>query len=282
MCCGFGNGKERGFSMFKKIGLAALVAVIGLGLVSRTEVGRWAWSHVRLASSEAASGIKSMASIEYEIKRLDKEIDELKSDISGSYKPLAREMVEVEQLKKDIVASEKDLTAREGVVKTAKRDVDTLKLKYGAGAEAKVERASQEFTAAWKSFEVAERNLQTKKDVLQRKEELVEQAKEKIKAMVDRQSMLKTKLAGLRTNLEAVRVAQMKSPVKVEDGRLAGIEKDMEAVENRIKEMNTELNLKEKFATGTVSVEDKVERAKAEEEFEARFGGQKADVAKDK
>jgi hypothetical protein len=74
----------------------------------------------------------------------------------------------------------------------------------------------------------------------------------------------------------------MKSPVKVEDGRLAGIEKDMEAVANRIKEMSTELSLKEKFANGTVSVEDKVERVKAEEEFDARFGTPKADVARDK
>jgi hypothetical protein len=268
--------------MFKKVGIAALIAVIGLGLVSRTEVGRWAWSHVRLASSEAAGSIKNLASLEYEIKRIDREIDELKSDISGSYKPLAREMVEVEQLKKAIAADEKDVAAREVVVKTANRDWTNAKSKVGIGADAKVERLHAEFAAAWKSFEVAERNLQTKKDVLQRKEELVEQAKDKIKAMVDRQGMLKTKLAGLRTNLEAVRVAQMKSPVKVEDGRLAGIEKDMEAVENRIKEMSTELSLKEKFANGTVSVEDKVERAKAEEEFEARFGGAKENVAREK
>jgi chromosome segregation ATPase len=268
--------------MFKKVGIAALIAVIGLGLVSRTEVGRWAWSHIRLASGDVRDGIKSMVSIETEIKRLDKEIDELKNEVAASYKPLAREMVEVEQLKKDIVVAEKDVAARESVVKTARRDLDTVKTQVGVGADAKVEKLSADFTMAWKSFEVAERNLKTKKDVLQRKEELVEQAKDKIKAMVDRQGMLKTKLAGLRTNLEAVRVAQMKSPVKVEDGRLAGIEKDMEAVEARIKEMSTELSLKEKFATGQVTVEDKVERAKAEEEFDARFGKSEDVVRKEK
>jgi chromosome segregation ATPase len=268
--------------MLKKIGITALVAVIGLGLLSRTDVGRWAWSHIRLASSEARTTLQSMVSIEREIKRIDREIDELKSDISGSYKPLAREMVEVEQLKKDIVAAEKDVSARKTVAFAAKQELDAVKNKVGIGADAKVDRASQDFTVAWRSFEAAERNLKTKKDVLQRKEELVEQAKDKIKAMVDRQSMLKTKLTAMRTELEAVRVAQMKSPVKVEDGRLAGIEKDMEAVENRIKEMSTELTLKEKFANGTVSVEDKVERAKAEEEFEARFGAEGDVVRKEK
>jgi peptidoglycan hydrolase CwlO-like protein len=117
--------------MFKKVGIAALIAVIGLGLVSRTEVGRWAWSHVRLASNDLREGVKSLVSIETEIKRLDKEIDDLKSDISGSYKPLAREMVEVEQLKKDIAASEKDVAAREAVVKTANRDWNNAKSRVG-------------------------------------------------------------------------------------------------------------------------------------------------------
>src|SRR5436853_6965676 len=111
MGCCFGNGKERGFSMFKKVGLTALIAVIGLGLVSRTEVGRWAWSHIRLASSEAGQSLRSMVSLETEIKRLDREIDELKSDVSASYNPLAREMVEVEQLKKEIARDEKDVSA---------------------------------------------------------------------------------------------------------------------------------------------------------------------------
>jgi chromosome segregation ATPase len=267
--------------MFKKIGLTALIAVIGLGLLSRTDVGRWAWSHVRLASSEARSTIQSMVSLETEIKRIDKEIDELKSDISGSYKPLAREMVEVEQLKKQIAQDEKDVSARQGVVKASKVELDKVRSLVGIGSDAKVDTAQQTFTAAWKSFEAAERNLSTKKDVLQRKEELVEQAKAKIKAMVDRQSMLKIKLSGMQTDLEKVRVAQMKSPVKLEDGRLAGIEKDMEAVEKRIKEMSTELSLKEKFADGTLSIEDKVERTKAEEEFDARFG-KPEDVVKQK
>jgi len=267
--------------MLKKLGLTALVAVIGLGLLSRTDVGRWAWSHVRLAGSEARDTLRNMVSLETEIKRLDKEIDELKSDISGSYKPLAREMVEVEQLKKEIANAEKDVSARKTVAFESKQALDNVKTKFGVGADAKVARLSGDFTTAWESFKVAERSLNTKKEVLQTKEQLVEQTKEKIKAMVDRQGMLKTKLSELRTNLEAVRVAQMKSPIKVEDGRLAGIEKDMEAVSKRIQEMNTELSLKEKFANGTVSVEDKVERAKAEEEFEARFGGakDKADVA---
>jgi len=268
--------------MFKKIGLTALIAVIGLGLVGRTEVGRWAWSHIRLASSDVRDGIKSMVSLETEIKRLDKEIDELKSDISASYNPLAREMVEVEQLKKDVAKDEQDVSARQKVARDAKRDLDTVKTQVAAGADAKVERLTTEFTAAWNSFTSAERNLKTKKEVLQRKEELVDEAKAKIKAMVDRQGLLKTKIAGLRADLERVRVAQLKSPVRVEDGRMAGIEKDMEAVEKRIKEMNTELSLKEKFANGTVSVEDKVERAKAEEEFEARFGKAEDVVRKDK
>jgi hypothetical protein len=45
--------------------------------------------------------------------------------------------------------------------------------------------------------------------------------------------------------------------------------------------MSTELSLKEKFADGTLSIEDKVERTKAEEEFDARFG-KPEDVVKQK
>jgi len=256
--------------MLKKIGLTALVAVIGLGLLSRTEVGRWTFSHLRLAGSDAAAAVRSMVSLETEIKRIDHEIDELKSDISASYPPLAREMVEVEQLKKDVAGGEKDVSARESVVKSLKVKLD----------DSATDKATQEFTAAWKSFQIAERNLQTRKEVLQRKEELVEQSKAKIKAMVDKQGLLKVKLAGLRTDLEKVRVAQVESNVKIDDSRLAGIEKDMQAVEKRIAEMNTEMSLKEKFATGAESVEAKVEQAKAAEEYEARFGP-KAKVVKE-
>jgi hypothetical protein len=257
--------------MMKKIGLTALVAVIGLGLLSRTDVGRWAFSHLRLAGSDAAAAVRSMVSLETEIKRIDHEIDELKSDISASYPPLAREMVEVETLKKDVTASEKDVAARESVVKSLK-----VKLEDSSS-----DKATAEFTAAWKSFQIAERNLSTKKEVLQRKEELVEQSKEKIKAMVNKQGLLKVKLAGMRADLEKVRVAQVESNVKVDDSRLAGIEKDMQAVEKRISEMNTELSLKEKFNNGAESVEAKVEQAKALEEFDSRFGP-KAKVVKEK
>src|SRR4051794_28388953 len=99
MCGCFGHSKERGLNMFKKLGLTALVAVIGLGVLSRTEVGHWAFSHLRLASNEAGLSIKNLVSVETEIKRIDSEINELRSDISASYKPLAREMVEVDLLK---------------------------------------------------------------------------------------------------------------------------------------------------------------------------------------
>jgi chromosome segregation ATPase len=269
--------------MFKKVGLTALVAVIALGLLSRTDVGRWAWSHIRLAGNEAREGLRSMVSLETEIKRLDKEIDELKNEVAASYKPLAREMVEVELLKKEIARDEKDVSAREKTVRTAKADLDTARSRVGIGSDASVQRLERDFTASWKSFEVAERTLKTKKEVLQRKEELVAQAQAKIKAMNDRREMLKTQLADLRTNLEAVRVAQMKSSVKIEEGRFADVERDLANVEKRVKELSTELSLKEKFTGGNSdSVEDKVDRAKAEEEFEARFGAQEDVVRKDK
>lgn len=265
--------------MMKKIGIAALVAVLGLGVVSRTEVGRWTWSHVRLGWSEAGEGLKSLVGIEQEMKRLDKEIDELKGDISGSYKPLAREKVDVEHLKRDIAASEKDLSVKEKVLKGAKSELDGARSQVVVGNEKKIEKVQKEFTSAWQLFDTAERNLATKKEVLQRKEELVEQAQGKIKAMIERQGMLKVKLVGLRTEFEKVQAAQAKSSVKIDEGRLGAIDRDMEAVAKRIKEMSTELALKEKFEEGGVSVETKVEQTKAEDEFEARFGNKK--VVKD-
>jgi len=268
--------------MLKKLGLTALVAVIGLGLISYTKAGRKAGSLVEYAWTKVVGKADQAVPLEWEIDRLGNEIEKLKGDISGSYKQLAKEIVEVDRISKDIKGTEKALTSRLDELKVMKKDLDSgaTVLVYG-GREFKADRVREKFSADWQSYKNAEGTLASKKKLLEKRQEFVENAEAKIKNMTSMQDQLRTKLAQLKADLEAVKLAQAQSPVQVDDSRLADIKTDMGNLESRLAELKKETELQGQFANDPIPVGAKVEQAKAEEEFDSRFGP-KEKVAKEK
>jgi seryl-tRNA synthetase len=115
------------------------------------------------------------------------------------------------------------------------------------------ETADTLFAKKWETYQVAEATMASKEKLLKERQKMVLLAKEKLEKMIAERDRMKTEVAKLETELEALRLAQTKSPVQVDDIRL-----------DEVKIPNSDEPTK---------VEVKVKGgAQARKEFRARFG----------
>jgi multidrug efflux pump subunit AcrA (membrane-fusion protein) len=246
----------RATKMFKKLGLTALVLVVGIVLLGHTKVGRYLWSWVPVAADNVSSAFKAQITPEMELKRIKGEIGRLDGDIKRNFSKVAQAEVET-----DAFADE---------VKTAKANLDG-RVKYLAKLDKEANDAL--FSREWDTYKIAEATLASKEKLLKQKQELVRLAKAKLDAMIAERDQLTTRVADLETKLEELRLAQTQCPVQVDDSRLGEIKTSLNEVDKQVKVMKKEVEFQSNFAPQEpTKVEVQVKGAQAREEFRARFG----------
>jgi len=263
--------------MCKKLCVTTLAVVIGLGLLSQTKVGRHLFSLGGLTWTKVANTVGDSVPLDVEIDRINHEINNLNSDISRSLNVLAQQKVDVEMLKTKVTDLEKQSAKDLDKTKTLKAMLDKAgdsKTVSFKGEDFKVEKVREQFASSWDIYKSRESTLENHKQILTQKQQLMEATQAKIEKMGSMQEQLRGKLLSLKAELEKVRLAETVSPVQVDDSRLADIKSDIANLEKRIKEKSVRLELEQKFGPQKeVPISEKIDQSKAEEEFEARFGG---------
>lgn len=239
--------------MFKKLGLTALVLIIGLALLG-PGVRRYLWSWVPVAAENLTSAFKAQITPEMEIKRIKGEIARLDDDLKRNFSKVAEADVKLAKFKADVEQTKTALDNRVKELKVLEKD-------------SSVDDA--EFAKAWDTYKIAADNLAVKEKLLQQKTALVRAAKAKYDAMKTEKARLETEVAKLETNLERVRVAQTECPIAIDDSRLSEIKRDLDALDTQIQ---VQQRVVENNQPTENKVEVKVRGVQAREEFRARFG----------
>jgi chromosome segregation ATPase len=240
--------------MFKKIGITALVLVVGIALLGHTKAGRYLWSWVPVAADNVASAFKAQITPEMEIKRIKGEIAKLDDDLKRNFSKVAEADVKLAKFKAEVENTKASLEARVVQLKALEKDSTV---------------GDAEFARQWDTYKIAEQDLATKEKLLQAKSALVREAKAKYDAMKTEKARLETEVTKLETDLEQLRVKQTACPIALDDSRLADIKRDLDA-------LDTQIQVQQRVVDNTQPTENKVEvklrGAQAREEFRAKFG----------
>jgi len=243
----------RATKMFKKIGITALVLVVGIALLGHTKAGRYLWSWVPVAADNVASAFKAQITPEMELKRIKGEIARLQGDVDRSFSKLAEADIKLGKFKAEVENTKTRLDERVAQLKVLEKDPTV---------------GDAEFAKLWDTYKIAADDLTAKEKLLKEKAALVRAARAKYDAMKTEKARLETEVVKLETNLERVRVAQTECPIALDDGRLANIKKDLDA-------LDTQIQVQQRVVDNNQGTENKVEvklrGAQAREEFRAKF-----------
>jgi septal ring factor EnvC (AmiA/AmiB activator) len=241
--------------MFKKLGLTALVLVVGVALLGHTKVGRYVWSWVPVAAENLTSAFKPMITPEMEIKRIKGEIARLDDDLKRAFSKVAENDVKLAKFKAEVEHTKTALDARVKELKVLEKDPTV-----GDG----------EFAKLWDTYKLAAEDLANKEKLVTEKAAQVRAAKARYDAMKTEKARLETEIVKAETNLERVRVAQTECPIAVDDTRLSEIKAALDA-------LDTQIQVQQRVVENNQGTENKVEvklrGAQARDEFRARFGG---------
>jgi len=240
--------------MFKKIGITALVLVVGIALLGHTKAGRYLWSWVPVAADNVASAFKAQITPEMELKRIKGEIARLQGDIDRNFSKLAEADIKLAKFKAEVENTKASLETRVTQLKVLEKDSTV-----GDG----------EFAKLWDTYKIAADDLSAKEKLLQEKSALVRAAKAKYDAMKTEKARLETEVTKLETNLERVRVAQTECPIAIDDTRMSEIKAALDALDTQIQ---VQQRVVENNQPTENKVEVKVRGAQAREEFRAKFG----------
>jgi chromosome segregation ATPase len=257
--------------MMKKIGIASVVVLAGLILVTTTSLG----SYAKLAIKKAKEGVKSQVPPEVEIERIRDEISQLGPDMNKHLNALAQEMVQIERLREDVKQTRANLDVQKKYILQMREDLknksETEFIDYG-GNRYTAAKVKTKLSRDWESYKQGEASLKAKEDLLEAKEQSLASAREQITAMKVRKEQLEVQVAQLEAELKNLRLTEARGCVKFDDSRLAHIESSMSEIRDRVNVAKRTAELSAEYQSDFIPVEKKVQTADVLKEIDSHFG----------
>jgi hypothetical protein len=260
--------------MCKKIGVAAVVGVALLALLSFTFGARRVKSYMSTAWTKVVDGAEKEVPLEFEIERLKHETSQLAPDMRKHLSVIAEEMVAVENLKKDISQERLAQADRKRTILAMKDDLKsgTERIVYD-GRSYSNRRVADKLTQDLSAFDRCEKEIVNKEKLLDAREKSLDAAREQLAVMKSKKQELEIKLAELEAKVKTLRLAQSQSKVQLDDSRLAHINASIQEIENRLKVDENRLSLENEYMTDPIPVEKKEKSSEQLiKEVEHRFG----------
>ncbi len=257
--------------MFKKIFLAAVLAVTGIFVVNKAGLSSYtatAWHNVR-------SCFKKQVPLEFEIDRLRYEVSQLVPDMRKHLNHIAEEMVAVQNLRDEITDTRVALKRQKDNIVTMSHDLDSgaVKVLYG-DREYSASRIKEKLDRDFASYRRCEAELKSKEQLLEAKERSLDAAREQLSAIRSQKQELEVELARMEAELKAVRLAQTHTKFQFDDSALARCKATLADINNRLKVEKTQVELDGQFANDNTIPVEKKEKSTSEltKEIRAYFG----------
>jgi len=256
--------------MCKKLLIAALAVVVGVGVVSGTRLG----SHLRLKWNKAQAYLKEQVPLSEEIERLKMEVSNLNLEDERYFDQVARQERQVTKLKEKVNKARQALTTQETYIKTMRQALaeEGQFVVYNGSrydrkfAEADVRNEALRFLADEKLVKADEDNL----TIL---EQTLTANKAKLNGLKIKRKEMETQLLVLERELAQQRLKEQSNLV-IDDGRYGRINKEIEELRERFALMKTKSDLRGEAERGSIRAQEerKAEAQKVDQAIEERFG----------
>jgi hypothetical protein len=256
--------------MFKKIAITAVAVAAGLFILHSTRLG----SYARTAFGKFGHCIENQITPEFELENAKRELAELGPEIRKQLTAIAREKVAVETLRKDIEGLRVDLEKRKDTVRVMRDQLASGDQKVSRGdriltREQLRKSLDRELNACKKAAE----NLLISEKTLEAREEGLNLAQQQFESMKHQQGELQVQIAELEAELKALKLAQTRSTIKLDDSKLANVKASLERVRNKIKEEREVARMEQELSDGqTIGVKKEKSAKEVIQEANAVLG----------
>jgi len=257
--------------MCKKLLIAALAVVVGVGVVSGTRLG----SHVRLWWNKSSHWAQAQVPPETEIERLRMELDRLSKLDERYYDQVARQKREVKKLRDKVSKDQASLAKLEGEIKSMRLALaeENEKVSYNGSSYSRkdVQDQVREDVRRFLSDEAG-----VKADVahLTEVEKTLSINEQKLKDLGLTRKKMSVKLSTLEKELAQERRLQSQTQVTLDDSQYNRLNKEIEELENRVEDMKTKRELRGQSTRGPIRAQEeaKEEQKKLDKLADDRFG----------
>jgi outer membrane murein-binding lipoprotein Lpp len=257
--------------MFKKLLIATLAVVVGVGVVSGTRLG----SHLRMKWNKAAEWAKQQVPLSEEIDRLKMEVANLKQDDNHYFDLVARQKVQVDELKGRVNKARTALAKQESFIKEMRLALADENAKFvvysgdrypRARVEADVRTEALRFIADEKLLKADEENL----SIL---EETLTANKAKLDGLALRRKEMEATVLQLEREMAQLRLKEQNN-ITIDDGRYGRVGKEIEEAQKRFSLEKAKSELKGEAQSGSIraQAERKAATQKVDQTIEERFG----------
>jgi chromosome segregation ATPase len=266
--------------MIKKVGITALLVVVGLFALSKLGLLPYVTQGVRNFKKDVNGSIPP----EMKLERLKDELSRLPEETRKYRSAIAQEMVEINKLKNQIAIAKANLKEREEHIKSVRRTLEANEtLVTVDGVKIPREKVEASLTRKWESFKQAEAAVKSQEELLVARTESLDVAKARLATAESKKEELEATVARLESELRKLRLAQTRNDIPYDDSRLSKIVSLVDEVETQINVEKTDLEMQKAVFTDSVVDEALSRKAKADkalQEMDTRFGDSK--VAADK
>ncbi|MFM7149532.1 MAG: hypothetical protein ACKO23_06785 [Gemmataceae bacterium] len=255
--------------MFKKILIAGLGLVVGLGVVK----GTWIGSHLRMKAHRVRTWAEERIPPEQEIARLRMELRTLEKDDDKHYDQVARMAVQVEKMEREVSQLRVNLSKEELRIRKIREE---LAGKTEFVVHDGIRYSKDDLRTDAMAFQSAEENLKSKDDNLQAKRKHFGLERKKLNELRSVRESMAADLQRLETALAEERHAQAASQSTIDDTGYQKLRQDMESVRDRIEVLKKNRELRGEIRVNPSKDEKARERdRKADNYLENRFGKNK-------
>jgi len=255
--------------MCKKLMIAALAVVVGVGVVSSTRVG----SHIRLWWNKSSAWAQQQVPPETEIERLKMELDNLTRLDDRYYDQVARQKREVQKLEAKVKTDRGNLAKREGELKEM-RLVLTSKDDRAVFHGFTKDKVQEQFTIDFKQFLADEEGVKADEQNLEELRGTLRENEKKLQELGITRTKMKVRLQTLAKELARERRLQTQNNLALDDTHYSAVNQQINELEDRIEQMKIKRDMKGQSSRGPIRahLEAQEELKKLEQAAQERFG----------
>jgi chromosome segregation ATPase len=249
--------------MLRKIGIAAVLAVAGLWMLSSVTLGMKRTNS--LAGSVFSSWrckINRSVPLEVEIDRVRSEIGNLGPDMDKHIGAIAVEKARVERMKEEIATAKVNLrTQKDSILAMTKAlETDATQVVY-RGETLRASKLKSKLDREFTSYRNCEADVKSRDQLLEAREESLNVALSQLATMQQQKRDLEVAVARLETELKNVRLEQSRSKFQLDDSRLAHIKNSLNEIKERLRSERIETDLRNQYGETPANAETKARLA---------------------
>ncbi|HAD61194.1 MAG TPA: hypothetical protein DCG12_18285 [Planctomycetaceae bacterium] len=221
--------------MVKKTLLGVGVLLVAGAVVFGTDM----LSYAGTACSNIQEAVKSEITPEFELSRINNEIDKLMPEIRQHMAVVAEQTVDVKDLEKGIAERQAKLDTQKDAILALRSDLETDadSFTYRAVSYSRGE-VKTDLSRRFDAFRTGEEALKRDRKILESQRQILDANQKKLDSMLGRKEELAVKVVQLEARLKTIQATEAVNAIEVDDTKLSH-------VESMISDLNHELDVRE-------------------------------------